>query len=177
MTMNRSIGGIAFVTYVAVILAANWAVTNLDPVSVGFGLVAPAGVYFIGFAFTARDVMQRQLGIWPTLVAIALGAGLSYLIADPAVAAASLVAFGVSELADFAVYTPLRGRDQMVLAVLASGIVGLILDSWLFLQIAFGNLDFFRGQVVGKLWAVLLSVVLIKAIDLALDRRGQAAIA
>jgi hypothetical protein len=33
-----------------------------------------------------------------------------------------------------------------------SNTVGLLIDSWLFLTIAFGSLAFFWGQVVGKAW-------------------------
>ena len=63
----------------------------------------------------------------------------------------------LSELADFAVYTPLQRRG-LVLAVFASGLAGLVVDSVLFLQLAFGGLDFLAGQIVGKLWMVLLSL-------------------
>ena len=73
--------------------------------------------------------------------------------------ALSAGAFTVSELADFAVYTPLQRRG-LVLAVLASSVVGLVVDSVLFLQLAFGGLDFLAGQVLGKAWMVLLSLPL-----------------
>jgi hypothetical protein len=42
--------------------------------------------------------------------------------------------------------------------VIASSIVGLIVDSILFLWLAFGSLDFLSGQIVGKAWMVLLSL-------------------
>ena len=51
-----------------------------------------------------------------------------------------------------------------MLAVLASSVVGLIADSVLFLWLAFGSLDFLAGQVVGKLWGVLISIPLITAV-------------
>ena len=70
---------------------------------------------------------------------------------------ASTAAFLVSELADFAVYTPLQARG-LVLAVLASSLVGLVVDSVLFLWLAFGSLDFLAGQIVGKIWMVLLAL-------------------
>src|SRR4029077_3405657 len=46
---------------------------------------------------------------------------------------ASATAFLLSELADFAVYTPLQ-RKRLVLAVVASSVVGLTVDSVVFLQ-------------------------------------------
>jgi len=57
----------------------------------------------------------------------------------------------------FAVYTPLQSRG-LVLAVLASSVVGLIADSVLFLWLAFGSLDYLAGQILGKLWMVLLAL-------------------
>jgi uncharacterized PurR-regulated membrane protein YhhQ (DUF165 family) len=72
------------------------------------------------------------------------------------------VAFLVSELADFAVYTPLHERTW-VGAVVLSNTVGLLIDSWLFLTIAFGSLAFFWGQVVGKAWMTALAVALLAA--------------
>jgi uncharacterized PurR-regulated membrane protein YhhQ (DUF165 family) len=70
---------------------------------------------------------------------------------------ASAVAFLLSEFADFAVYTPLA-RRRLVMAVVASSVVGLVVDSIVFLWLAFGSLEFLPGQVVGKLWMVLLAV-------------------
>ena len=74
---------------------------------------------------------------------------------------ASAAAFLLSESADFAVYTPLQRRG-LVLAVAASSLAGLAVDSVVFLTLAFGNLEFLAGQVVGKTWAVLLSLPLIR---------------
>ena len=50
-----------------------------------------------------------------------------------------------SELADFAVYTPLRER-HLTLATVLSGLVGSIVDSVIFLSLAFGSLDFIVGH-------------------------------
>jgi uncharacterized PurR-regulated membrane protein YhhQ (DUF165 family) len=142
--------------YVATIVAANWAIGTFGLVPVGFGLWAPAGVYCAGLAFTLRDLTQESLGRRWTVVAILVGAGLSALI-SPAFALASGAAFLLSELADFAVYTPLRTR-RWLLAVLASNSVGLVIDSALFLLLAFGSLEFLAGQVVGKAWMTLLAI-------------------
>ena len=50
---------------------------------------------------------------------------------------------------------------RLILAVVASGLVGLVIDSLLFLQLAFGNLDFLTGQIMGKAWVVLLAIPVI----------------
>ena len=90
-------------------------------------------------------------------LAILAGAALSALLAPPALVIASAVAFLLSEFADLAVYTPLARRG-LVLAVVASGVAGLVVDSIVFLWLAFGSLDFLPGQIVGKAWMVLLSI-------------------
>ena len=36
--------------------------------------------------------------------------------------------------------------------------VGLVVDSIVFLWLAFGSLEFLFGQVLGKLWMVLLAI-------------------
>ena len=147
-------GYVALAAYIATIFAANWAIATFGPVPVGFGLVAPAGVYFAGLAFTLRDLTQERLGRRWTLVAIAVGALLSAVV-SPQFALASGAAFLLSELADFVVYTPLRERAWLA-AVAASNVVGLIADSALFLWLAFGSLDFLAGQIVGKAWMTVL---------------------
>ena len=119
--------------------------------------MAPSGVLMIGLALVLRDLVQRRLGRGVSLAAVVAGAALSGAIAPPQLVYASATAFLLSELADFAVYTPLQERG-LVLAVLASGVVGLIADSVLFLWLAFGSLDFLAGQIVGKLWMVLFSL-------------------
>ena len=86
---------------------------------------------------------------------------LSALVAPQSLVLASGTAFLLSEFADFAVYTPLQ-RRRLLLAVRASAGAGLVVDSVVFLSLAFGSLDFLAGQIVGKAWAVLFSLPLIR---------------
>ncbi len=154
--------------YIGTIFAANLAITWWGVVPVGFGLMAPAAVYFVGLAFVFRDGVQERHGVRTTFVAILVGAGLSAIL-DPALALASGVAFLFSETADLLVYTPLRTRN-LPLAVVASNVVGLTIDSLLFLLIAFGSLEFFAGQVVGKAWMTLAALALIPLLRVARER-------
>jgi uncharacterized PurR-regulated membrane protein YhhQ (DUF165 family) len=165
------VGAVLLAAYVGTIVAANWAITRFGVVPVGFGLAAPAGVYFAGLAFTLRDLLHETLGRRWVLVAIAAGAGVSFWVAAPRLAVASAVAFGLSELADFAVYEPLRRR--WITAVVASNVVGLVVDSALFLWLAFGSLAFLPGQVIGKAWMTVLAVLLLAA-GRAVRRRATA---
>src|SRR4051812_26866110 len=145
--------------YVLTIFAANWLIQHVGLAPVGFGLTAPAGVYAAGVALTLRDVVQATLGRRAVMAAILAGAVLSWLV-SPAFAVASAVAFLVSELADFAVYTPLERRSWLG-AILLSNTVGLVVDSVLFLWLAFGSLAFLPGQVVGKAEMTVLAVLLL----------------
>lgn len=159
LTNEKRLGLLALVAYIVSIPLANWFIQHVGTQSfphgphtipVGFGYQTPSGVLWIGLALVARDVVQREFGRWPVLGAICLGAALSYFVA-PAFAWASGIAFLIGELADFAVYTPLAER-RLYLAVLASGAVGAIVDSLLFLQLAFHSTQFWQGNTLGKIW-------------------------
>ena len=149
----------AAAAFLACIVAANYVTTEYGMAPVGFGLVATAGTYLAGLTFVLRDTVQDGLGKAATIGLIATGAALSYLVSDPFIALASGVAFLASELADLAVYTPLRSRGYIRAAV-ASNIVGAFVDTVLFLWVAgFPIGDAIAGQMVGKA-AVTLVVVL-----------------
>jgi uncharacterized PurR-regulated membrane protein YhhQ (DUF165 family) len=45
--------------------------------------------------------------------------------------------------------------------VFVSSLVGLVVDSAVFLYLAFGDLSFIPGQILGKLWMLLLAVPLL----------------
>ena len=170
MQSSNKIEGFTFLlAFIASIPLANWMVGNVGTECVPNGpclvpvfpeLMAPSGVLVIGLAFVLRDLVQRRLGKAWAMGAIIAGAALSGIVAPPALVVASATAFTLSELADFAVYTPLQ-RRRLITAVFASSIVGLIIDSMVFLYLAFGSLQFLAGQVVGKTWMVLLALPLI----------------
>ena len=81
-------------------------------------------------------------------------------IINPAVATASAIAFAISELADLYVFTRIKQRT-LAGAVIASGVIGGVIDSFLFLQIAFGSTQFWQGQVIGKsLMAVTAGLII-----------------
>lgn len=155
--------------FAACIPAANWLIGNVGTtcvpagpclIPVAPGIAAPSGVLMIGLALVLRDMTQRRLGLRWAVAAIIGGALLSILVAPPELVVASGSAFLLSELADFAIYTPLQ-RRRLILAVLASSTVGLVIDSAVFLYLAFGNLDYFAGQVIGKAWMVLIAMPVI----------------
>lgn len=166
---RRAEGAVFLVLFCLTIPAANWMIGNVGSVCVpggpclipvAPGLMAPSAVLMVGAALVLRDLVQRRLGAWPAAGAIVVGAALSAFLTPPALVIASAAAFLISEFADFAVYTPLA-RRRFVTAVVASSVVGVVVDSVVFLSLAFGSLDFLLGQVVGKGWMILLSLPLI----------------
>lgn len=180
---RRLIEGFAFLAaYIACIPIANWMVGNVGTVCVpkgpclvpvAPGLTAPSGVLLIGLALVLRDLVQRRLGVGYALAAIGIGAVLSGLVAPLPLIVASTAAFLFSELADFAVFTPLQKRG-LIRAVLISSVVGLVADSLIFLWLAFGSLDYLAGQIVGKAWMVLLALPAIEWLRRRDNRLGLA---
>jgi hypothetical protein len=49
----------------------------------------------------------------------------------------------------------------MVRAVLLSSMAGLVVDSLIFLWLAFGSLNFLAGQIIGKAWMVLFAMPIV----------------
>ena len=159
-------GSIFLVLFCLTIPAANWMIGHVGSVCVpngpclvpvAPGIMAPSGVLMVGAALVLRDLVQRRLGAEFGIGAIIVGAIISAGLAPPSLVLASATAFLLSEFADFAVYTPLA-RRRLVLAVVASSFAGLVVDSIVFLWLAFGSLDFLLGQIIGKLWMVLLAI-------------------
>ena len=169
MTRFNLEGGLYIAGFIASIPMANWMIGNVGTfcvpegpclIPVAPGLTAPSAVLMVGLALVLRDLVQRRLGKAWAIVAIFAGALVSYFVAPPAIVIASVTAFLLSELADFVVYTPLQER-RLITAVVASSSVGLIIDSMVFLYLAFGSLDYLGGQIVGKAWMVLLAIPVI----------------
>lgn len=164
-------GYLSLAAYAATIPAANWMIQHVGTtcvpngpclIPVGPGLMAPSGVLMIGLALVLRDAVHETLGWRWAVAAIMAGAVLSATLAPPALVIASATAFLLSEMADLCVYAPLRRRN-LAGAVMASGLVGALIDSAVFLWLAFGSLAFLPGQVVGKLLMTVLAAGLLVA--------------
>jgi len=185
MIRARTEGFLYLAGFIACIPVANWLIGHVGStcvpngpclIAVAPGLTAPSGVLMIGLALVLRDLVQRRLGRLWSLAAIVVGAVLSGAVAPPSLVMASALAFFFSELADFFVYTPLQAR-RFVTAVIASSMAGLVVDSVIFLWVAFGSFEFLLGQIVGKAWMVLASLPFIhwlRVRDARADRRADA---
>ena len=158
---------VPFIVFIVAVVSANWLTTHFGFVPVGFGLVATAGTYAAGLALVARDFVHETSGIRGVLLAIVAGTALSFITSDQFIALASGVAFAVSEVADTAIYAPLR-RKTWRLAVVLSSLVGAVIDTALFIGIAFGfaaiTAEVMAGQLVGKVLWVAVPVALVGGI-------------
>ena len=143
-------GLVALTLFILTIPLSNWVVVNVGLVCetngpclipVWPGLMAPSAVMIAGAALVLRNGVQAFLGAPFSLLAIAVGTALSALFAAPSLVIASAAAFCFSELADFAVYTPMRKRFPAFSVVMA-GLVGSVIDSAIFLSLAFGSIEF-----------------------------------
>lgn len=181
--LRRREGYAYLALFAACIPAANWLIQNVGTfcapngpclIPVAPGLTAPSGVLLVGIALVLRDLVQRRLGVAWALGAIAIGGALSAAFAPPALVVASVAAFLISELADLAVFTPLQRRG-LVVAAIASSLVGLAVDSVAFLWLAFGSLQYLPGQIVGKALMVFAALPVLYLIRNRDRRLGLAA--
>jgi queuosine precursor transporter len=115
---------------------------SIVAINIGFEIIDPAALpngdewlpmsLAIGMAFVLRDYAQREIGQRVLLVML-VGALLSYLLASPLLATASLLAYLAGEMTDWMLFSftrwPLRKR------VLVSSLVSAPLDSLVFLWV------------------------------------------
>ena len=160
---RRIEGAVCFAGLLACVVAANVTLNHFGLWHVGPFLIA-SGAVWAGLALTLRDGIHETLGAWWVPLAIVCGAIVSALV-DPDLAVASGVAFLLGESFDFAVYAPLRQRGRLR-AVAASNVVGSIVDSWVFLELApFGpvTLNGVAGLVLAKWVVTAVTVAVIAA--------------
>ena len=116
--------------YIALIVAVNYGFSVVPLVKLPDGTMWPPMSLVVGFIFVLRDFAQREIG-HKVLLAMLVGAALSYVMASPYVAIASATAFLVSEAVDWLVYSltkrPLSQR------ILYSSLLATPLDSAVFL--------------------------------------------
>lgn len=115
--------------YLLSIVAVNFTFSHTQPTETPIGFLPPATI-IVGVVFVLRDYVQRRIGHYVILPMLA-GCALSYLMASPMVATASLTAFLAAELSDWGIYTALRTEFHR--RVLWSSVVGVLVDSCVFL--------------------------------------------
>jgi uncharacterized PurR-regulated membrane protein YhhQ (DUF165 family) len=120
--------------YVVSIVALNLGFSYVPMLDLGFGMFSPMAV-LAGVVFVLRDYGQREVGHY-ILLGMAAGALLSFALADPFVAYASVAAFVVSELADWVLYTVTK--KPFYQRVILSSVVSTPIDTLVFLYLIDG---------------------------------------
>lgn len=107
--------------YIGSILAVNVGFVHVPLVPLPTGDMWPPISLAVGLVFVFRDFAQRDVGHW-VIPAMLVGAALSWWMASPYVAVASVTAFLVSEAIDWAVYTFTKQpfHNRIILSSLAS---------------------------------------------------------
>jgi queuosine precursor transporter len=139
--MNRLLPTLVSVgAYMAFIVLVNWlfvpehlieGVTQWST-NTWMGTLYLANV-IVGFVFVLRDYAQREIGHKVLLATLLAGIPV-YYFAGPGLAAASLIAFALSEMTDWAVYSftkrPLQSR------ILLSSVIAVPVDTLAFQHLA-----------------------------------------
>jgi len=115
--------------YVLLIPLVNWSFANVPSYPVMGGEWNPMTI-ITGLILVVRDLAQREIG-HTIFLPLCIGIAISFLMAPPEIAAASALAFGISECIDWAIFTftrrPLSARIMWSCAAAAP------VDSFVFL--------------------------------------------
>lgn len=120
------------VAYVALIVIVNASFSALPHFSLPGGGILPAAAFLVGAVFVLRDLAQRKIG-HGVLPAMLLGGAISYIMADPMVAVASMAAFLMGEAVDWLVFT--ITRRPLADRILYSSALGTPIDTVVFLSL------------------------------------------
>lgn len=144
---------VATVTYILFIVLINWFFAIFPGVSLFGGSFSPADG-MVGFIYLVRDFAQREIKHY-VILAMLLGAFISYFMASKTIALASVSAFLVGETIDWLIYTftkrPLSQR------LIWSALISSPFDSTVFL-VMIHRLDWlsFTMMTLGKMLGVYL---------------------
>lgn len=118
------------IIYVLSIVAVNYGFTVVPLVHLPNGEMWPPMSLIVGFVFVVRDFAQREIG-HKILIAMLIGGIISWFMATPEIAVASVVAFAVSEVMDWVIFSFTGYRFSQ--RILLSSMVSTPLDSAVFL--------------------------------------------
>jgi uncharacterized PurR-regulated membrane protein YhhQ (DUF165 family) len=145
--------------YIAAIVLVNWLFVAVAPWQTSFGDLYVANVV-VGFVFVLRDYGQRQVGHKILLATLVAGI-ITYFMVDPAIALASITAFVLSEMTDWAIYSFTRRPLQQ--RILLSSLVAVPLDTLAFQYLAnYLTPAAFTMEVLSKALGVFIVWYLLK---------------
>lgn len=123
---------IATFSYISMIVLLNVLLVRLPGVA-AFGEHVSLADFFVGAIYLVRDFAQRELKHW-VLVAMIVGATISYFLATPTIALASAGAFIVGEMVDWSLFTWLK--KPLSQRLIYSSVLSAPVDSVVFLALA-----------------------------------------
>ena len=127
--MNKNV-----VFYLGSILVANLLVKYFGIVIV-FGLSFPAGAVMVGLSFSFRDMVQRSYGKKSCWLFMILATIITVMFSIN-IAVASGLAFFISELIDWFIFTYLKTSYRK--RVMFSNVISTPIDSLIFVPLVFG---------------------------------------
>ena len=123
---------IATISYIGCILLLNLLFVRL-PFIHSFGQQFSAADMLVGIIYIVRDFAQREIRHY-IIIAMLIGAGLSYFIVTPTIALASCISFIGGELIDWALFS--FTRKPLGERLLLSSLISTPCDSLIFLMIS-----------------------------------------
>ena len=122
------------------------------------GTVWNIAAVFAGAVFIFRDYAQKEAGNKLVLITMVVAAAISYLLASPFIAFASMLSFVVSEFVDYLVFT--FAKCDFRKRVILSSLVSVPVDTFIFLTMIqnFSTLSFIV-MIVSKLTAISIIAV------------------
>jgi uncharacterized PurR-regulated membrane protein YhhQ (DUF165 family) len=144
---------LATISYIGMIVLINVLFVNLPGVA-AFGQSFSLADLIVGSIYIVRDFAQREIKHY-IFIAMLVGAGISYLLADKTIAIASLAAFLVGETLDWAIFT--YTRKPLSQRLIWSSVISSPVDSYVFLAVAhrLHSLEF-AIMTLGKIIGILI---------------------
>lgn len=144
---------IATTTYILLILLINVGFAYTPILHIGgseFSLMDPVA----GVVYLVRDFAQRELG-HRIFIAMLIGSVLSYFLATPAVALASVSAFVAGELIDWAIFT--FSKKPLSQRLIGSACISAPIDSLIFIaMLGYLSVASFTLMTLGKIIGVCI---------------------
>ncbi|QYW02826.1 putative vitamin uptake transporter [Vibrio phage BUCT006] len=119
--------------YILSVVGINLAFEYIPPFVLHDGTIWSVGSVIAGIVFVTRDYAQRAVGHVAVFGLMITAGAISYAMASPFVAIASLLAFGASEMIDYIVYTLNKGSFKS--KVIASSLISVPVDTFVFLKV------------------------------------------
>lgn len=151
--MTSRIPFLATFAYIIFIVLLNTSVVYLSPVMILSQPISPADA-FVGCIYIVRDFAQREIRHY-VFIAMMIGAALSFFLAGHAIAIASVSAFVMGELIDWAVFT--FTRQPLSKRLILSACLSAPIDTAIFLAILHQlNSVGFSIMALGKIIGVFI---------------------